>query len=94
MFYRVRIISPDRARLNIMAIMATLTIPPDLIRTACLLTGREPFEAVCHVLSDYPRLISDLREARRRLLDIDQESENIDLVIEKLGHISRLINEL
>lgn len=61
-----------------MAIMAKFDIPPDLIKSACLYTGREPFEAVCHVLNDYPRLIADLRTARRRLSDFDAESDALD----------------
>ena len=61
-----------------MLLMAFLDIPPALIKTACLYTGREPFEAVCHVLNDYPRLIADLREARRRLSDLDAESDALD----------------
>ena len=75
--------------------MAKLSnIPPDLIRSACLYTGREPLEAVCHVLSDYPRLIADLRATRRQISEFHQESENIDSVIEKLAHISLLIQDL
>ncbi len=58
--------------------MANLFIPPDLIKSACLYTGREPLEAVCHVLNDYPRLVSDLRSARRRLADFDLESSVFD----------------
>lgn len=94
MLKRVRKISPDRARFNITAIMAILDIPTDLVQSACQYTGREPAEAVCYVLSDYPRLISDLREARRRLLDFDNESENLDSIVDKLNRISLLIQDL
>lgn len=55
-----------------------LDIPPDLIRSAVLYTGKQPLEAVCSVLSDYPRLISDLRAARRRLSDFDDEARSFD----------------
>ena len=78
MFNRVRKLSTNRTRFNITAIMAIFDIPPDLVKSACLYTGREPFEAVCHVLNDYPRLISDLRTARLRLADFDSESATFD----------------
>ena len=85
MLNRVWKLSTDHARFNITAIMAKLSnIPPDLIESACLYTGREPFDAVCHVLSDYPRLIAELREARRRLSDFDAESASFDARLEAL----------
>ena len=89
MLSRVRILSTDRTRFNITAIMAVLDIPPDLIHSACLYTGREPFEAVCHVLNDYPRLIADLRIARRRLADFDAESTHFDERLELLHDACR-----
>ncbi|AXH75270.1 MAG: hypothetical protein [Inoviridae sp.] len=85
MLNRVRKLSTDRARFNITAIMAKLSnIPPDLIQSACLYTGREPFEAVCHVLNDYPRLIADLRSASRRLAALDSESASLDARLDAL----------
>lgn len=91
MLNRVRKLSTSRARFNITAIMATFDIPPDLIQSACLYTGREPFEAVCHVLNDYPRLISELRAARRRLSDFDAESASFD---DRLAALHRACLEL
>lgn len=64
-------------------------IPPDLIQSACLYTGREPLEAVCHVLHDYPRLISDLRTAQRKLIDFDTESADFDQRLELLQQACR-----
>lgn len=69
-------------------------LPPDLVKTACLYTGQEPFEAVCYVLSDYPRLISDLREARRRLSDFDAETAAFYDRLDKLQAACALILEL
>lgn len=91
MLNRVRKLSTSRARFNITAIMATFDIPPDLIQSACLYTGREPFEAVCHVLNDYPRLIADLRAARLRLADFDSESASFD---DRLAALHRACLEL
>lgn len=94
MFNRVRKLSTIRARFNITAIMATFYIPPDLIQSACLYTGREPFEAVCHVLNDYPRLIADLRTARLRLSDFDAETASFYDRLDKLQAACSLILEL
>lgn len=91
MLNRVRKLSTSRSRFNITAIMATFDIPPDLIQSACLYTGREPFEAVCHVLNDYPRLIADLRTARLRLADFDSESASFD---DRLAALHRACLEL
>ncbi|MFT0211209.1 hypothetical protein VQ643_01155 [Pseudomonas sp. F1_0610] len=70
------------------------SIPPDLIRSCELLTGRLQLDAVLHVLSDYPRLIADLRKANALLHDFDNESKELDLIVDRLRLIAFAINEL
>lgn len=70
------------------------SIPPDLIRSCELLTGRLQLDAVLHVISDYPQQIAEIRKLRSRLNDFDQESLELDQCVTKLKQIAALISEL
>lgn len=72
-----------------------LDLPSYLVRDACLYApGRSELDAVCHVLADYPRLVSEVRDLRRRLDGIDRESAQLDELIEQLQGICRQILDL
>ncbi len=54
-------------------------IPPNLIKDAQLYAPtRDALDAVCFVLTDYPRLVSEVRQLRRRVAQLDQESTVFD----------------
>lgn len=56
-----------------------LQIPDHLIREAALYAPtREPLDAVCYVLTDYPRLVAEARKMRARLAQIDSEVSQLD----------------
>jgi len=72
-----------------------LEIPSTLINDAQLYAPtRDPLDAVCYVLTDYPRLVAEARKMRSRLAQIDTESADLDARIADLQHIARLINDL
>lgn len=73
----------------------TVTIPPHLIEQAQLYApSRDPADAVCHVLADYPRLVADARKMRSRLVQIDTESADLDARIADLQRVARLVLDI
>ncbi|MCO2213103.1 hypothetical protein FA387_32095 [Pseudomonas aeruginosa] len=72
-----------------------LSVPQHLIDQATLYApSRDPLDAVCYVLNDYPKLVADIRHLRRRLADLDQEGADMDVRIEALQSACRAILEL
>lgn len=72
-----------------------LDIPPHLIREAQLYApSRDPLDAVCHVLQDYPKVVGELRQLRRRVRQLDNEGAELDELLSRLKSISRDILEL
>lgn len=72
-----------------------LDIPSYLVKEAQLYApSRDALEAVCHVLTDYPRLVAEARQMRSRLADIDRESSDLDQLIADLQQIARQILDL
>ena len=63
----------------------TVIIPPHSIDQARLYAaGRSDSEAVQHLLDDYPRLVSEIRELRRRVSQLDDEGTAIDARLDAL----------
>lgn len=72
-----------------------LEIPSYLVKDAQLYApSRDPLDAVCHVLSDYPRLVAEARQMRSRLADFDRESLELDQLLSDLKQLARRICEL
>lgn len=72
-----------------------LEIPAHLVRDARLyIPGTTPLDAVCKVLNDYPRLAGELRQLRRRVAQLDDESADFDLRLEALQSACRQILDL
>ncbi|MNG17899.1 hypothetical protein D3C84_1019190 [compost metagenome] len=72
-----------------------LDIPLYLINDAQLYApGRDALDAVCHVLSDYPRLVADVRRMRSRLAQLDAESADLDARLDALQVACRAILDL
>lgn len=70
-------------------------IPPSLIKDAQLYAPtRDPLDAVCFVLADYPRLVAEARKTRARLSQLDAESADLDARISDLQRIARSILDL
>lgn len=84
------------AEFHIIPIMRQpLDIPSYLIKDATLYApSRDPLDAVCHVLQDYPRLVSEVRELRRRVADFDRESSELDQRLDALQQACRAILDL
>ena len=73
----------------------TVIIQPHAIEQARLYAaGRSDSEAVQHVLEDYPRLIGELRQLRRRFAQLDEESACLDARLAALQDACRAILEL
>lgn len=73
----------------------TLTLPSRLVIDAELYApGRKGSDAVEWILSDYPRLVSELRQARRQLDDFNAESAELDQLVDQLKTISRRVLDL
>lgn len=69
-----------------------LEIPTYLVREASLYApSRDALDAVCHVLTDYPRVISELRHLRRRVAQLDGEEADFDQRLEALQDACRAI---
>lgn len=72
-----------------------LDIPTYLVKEAQLYApSRDPLDAVCHVLQDYPKVVSELRQLRRRSHQLDDEGAELDQLLARLKAISRDILEL
>lgn len=73
----------------------TVIIQPHAIDQARLYAaGRSDSEAVQHVLEDYPRLIGELRQLRRRVAQLDEEGTAIDARLDALQAACRSILDL
>ncbi|MGH9875020.1 MAG: hypothetical protein ACRD9S_21400 [Pyrinomonadaceae bacterium] len=70
----------------------TVIIPPHSIEQARLYAaGRSDSEAVQHLLEDYPRLVGELRQLRRRVAQLDEEGATLDARLEALQRACRAI---
>lgn len=70
----------------------TVTLPQHSIDQARLYAaGRSDSEAVQHLLDDYPRLVSEIRELRRRVAQLDDEGTAIDARLDALQAACRAI---
>lgn len=70
-------------------------VPPYLVDQARLYApSRDATDAVCHLLSDYPRLVSEVRQMRSRLAQLDRESADLDQLVADLQQIARRVLEL
>lgn len=65
-----------------------------LIKTAELYApGRKGSDAVTWILDDYPRLVAEVRELRKRCHQLDQESAALDARVAALQDACRAILE-
>lgn len=72
-----------------------LEIPLHLVEQATLYApSRDPLDAVCYVLQDYPNLVADIRKMRNRLDDVHQEGALLDEKLAELQELCRKILEL
>lgn len=72
-----------------------LDIPEYLIKQAELYApGHAACDAVCHILEDYPRVVGDLRQLRRRVADLDTEGAQLDDLVARLKGIAGEILDL
>ncbi len=73
-----------------------LLIPPHLVRESRLYAPAEVSDqdAVVYVLSDYPALVSELRQLRRRAAQLDLEGAVLDARLTALQDACRAILEL
>lgn len=72
-----------------------LEIPAYLVREAQLYAPtRDALDAVCHVLTDYPRLVAETRQMRSRLQQIDAESADLDKLLSELQKIAQRVLDL
>ncbi len=72
-----------------------LAIPAALVRDARLYArpGTD-LDAVCHVLQDYPRLVGEVRQLRRRVAQLDEEGAALDARLAALQGLCRSILDL
>ncbi|MBA1238690.1 DASH complex subunit Dad3 [Pseudomonas kunmingensis] len=74
---------------------SALDLETRLIKTAELFApGRKGADAVTWLLDDYPRLVAELRQLRRKLDDFDQEQSAFDQRLEALQKACSSIIEL
>ena len=72
-----------------------LDLESRLIKTAELYApGRKGSDAVSWILDDYPRLVAEIRDLRRRVAQIDSEAAALDARLEALQEACRAILEL
>ena len=72
-----------------------LDIPSNLIKDAQLYAPtRDALDAVCFILRDYPRLVVEVRDLRRRVAQLDDEGAALDARLADLHVICRSILEL
>ncbi|WP_278396174.1 DASH complex subunit Dad3 [Stutzerimonas kunmingensis] len=66
-----------------------------LIKTAELYApGRKGSDAVTWILDDYPRLVAEIRELRKRVAQFDQEGAELDDLLAELQRIARRVLDL
>lgn len=72
-----------------------IELEPHVIKTAELYApGRKGSDAVSWILDDYPRLVGELRQVRRRLAQLDEEGAALDARLSALQAACRSILEL
>lgn len=72
-----------------------LQLEPHVIKTAELYApGRKGSDAVSWILDDYPRLVSEVRDLRRRVAHFDAETAAFDSRLEALQAQCRAILDL
>lgn len=72
-----------------------LDLESRLIKTAELFApGRTGADAVTWLLDDYPRLVAEVRELRKRVHQIDREEADFDSRLESLQAACRSILDL
>lgn len=72
-----------------------LEIPPHLVKQARLFAALgDDLQAVCHVLEDYGRLVSEVRQLRSRVSQLDDEGAALDARLEALQEACRAILQL
>lgn len=77
------------------ALMLSLQIPEHLVREARLYScTQDDTDAVCRVLSDYGRLVAEVRQLRRRIAQVDEEGALLDDRLERLQDACRAILDL
>ena len=70
-------------------------LEPHVIKTAELYApGRKGSDAVSWILDDYPRLVAEIRDLRRRVAQIDSESHALDVRLAALQEACTSILEL
>jgi len=70
-------------------------LEPHIIKTAELYApGRKGSDAVSWILDDYPRLVAEIRELRKRVAQLDDEGAQLDAVLHELRQIAERINLL
>ncbi|WP_193076147.1 hypothetical protein [Pseudomonas sp. FME51] len=75
--------------------MVTLQIPDSLVLDARLYScAQDDSDAVCRVLSDYGRLVAEVRQLRRRVAQIDEEGLMLDQRLQRLQDACRAILDL
>lgn len=72
-----------------------LEIPQNLIKDAQLYAPtRDALDAVCFILRDYPRLVAEVRDLRRRVAQLDEEGAALDACLADLQAICRSILDI
>lgn len=72
-----------------------IELEPYSIKTAELYApGRKGSHAVSWILDDYPRLVAEVRELRKRYHQLDQESAALDARVSALQDACRAILQL
>jgi len=85
-----------RAEFNVMQIMrCALELESRLVKTAELYApGRTGADAVTHLLDDYPRLVAEIRQLRKRVHQLDAEEAEFDARLEALHSACRALLDL
>jgi uncharacterized protein YlxW (UPF0749 family) len=74
---------------------SSLEIPLHLVKQATLYApSRDPLDAVCYILDNYPKLVAELRQARARLHQLDTEASDLDARLSALQDACRAILDL
>lgn len=72
-----------------------LEIPQNLIKDAQLYAPtRDALDAVCFILRDYPQLVAEVRDLRRRVAQLDDESALLDSRLEALTSACEAVLDL
>lgn len=72
-----------------------IDLEPYAIKTAELFApGRKGADAVMWLLDDYPRLVAELRQLRRRIDQLDAEEADFDARLEALQRACRAFLDL